>query len=122
MALLSETTILQGVSGNQYGIKTLTIMHFIKHLFILSILFFCTNSLSAQSVKSIEGRVLDQQTQQPLTGAIIMIPGTTYGTTTNKEGYFKLTPKQRVDTLRITYIGYRDQVITVPNNHGFLRI
>jgi iron complex outermembrane receptor protein len=97
-------------------------MHFIKHIFIFSILFFCAHALSAQSVKPIKGRVLDQQTRQPLIGANIIVQGTSIGTITNKEGYFKIKTSRKVDTLRITYIGYNDQVVPISGDHGLLQI
>ena len=40
---------------------------------------------------SIEGRVMDKKFKEPLTGAAILIEGTTNGTTADIDGNFKLS-------------------------------
>ncbi|SFE49169.1 SusC/RagA family TonB-linked outer membrane protein [Sunxiuqinia elliptica] len=66
---------------------------------------------SAQS-KAITGHVMDAENQEPLPGVSIVIKGTTEGTMTTPEGFFKLeaSPGQ---TLQFSFIGYATQEIVV---------
>ncbi len=54
---------------------------------ILLLLSFYSFSLSAQNA-SLEGRVLDEQTSEPIPGALVKISGTSFSEETNEEGYF----------------------------------
>jgi len=55
----------------------------------------------------IRGVLLDDQTNEPLIGATIIIKGTTIGTTTNKDGKFELEVSENLPIqLQISYIGY----------------
>lgn len=59
-----------------------------------------------QSIKTvfISGKVMDEK-EEPIVGANVIVPGTTIGTVTDKEGKFALNvPKGSV--LRFSYIGY----------------
>ena len=63
----------------------------------------------AQSV--VEGRVVDQNLE-PLTGANLIISGTTEGTFTDVDGYFKLVTERSFPvTLEFTYTGYLKKTI-----------
>lgn len=52
------------------------------------------------------GMVINSQTGLPLTGASIMIKGTGIGTTTDQEGYFKLTTPKNSNMLIVKYAGF----------------
>ncbi|HLR76354.1 MAG TPA: TonB-dependent receptor, partial [Balneolaceae bacterium] len=95
-------------------------MHRIKQLFIFVILLLFSNPLIAQSI--IEGRVLDQQTRQPLIGVNVTVPGTTIGTATNKKGYFKLQPAKEVGQLQFNYVGYLQKKIQIKGEEDFLNV
>ncbi len=81
--------------------------------------------LAAQQTGQIRGRVLDQLSKQPLPGANVRLLGTTFGATTNLEGYYALsTIPENVYTLQVDFIGFnsfvendvrvvRDRVTTV---------
>ena len=84
-------------------------------------LFSCTifiNQAIAQSVlrSTISGNVLDRQTQAPLPGATVIIPGTDpiVGTVADATGRFRI-PNVRIGQyqLRVTYMGYAT-VLTDP--------
>ncbi|HET6528571.1 MAG TPA: TonB-dependent receptor [Balneolaceae bacterium] len=83
------------------------------------ILLLIAGPLYAQSIS---GRVLDQQTQQPLMGVNIIVPGTTIGTATNNQGYFELTPSHEIEKLQISYIGYISKRIKIDEDQEFLNI
>ena len=57
--------------------------------FSLPIFSFCLpRLLIAQNYGSLNGRIIDVQTQQPLVGATILLEGTSYGVVTDETGYF----------------------------------
>ena len=59
----------------------------------------------------VSGRVLDEN-RQPVIGASVVVPGTTTGASTDLEGRFTITPGPS-RTLRVSYIGYATQEVTV---------
>lgn len=80
----------------------------IHSIFLIS-LFFLSPVLLAQG--SIEGRVMDKKYKEPLTGAAILIEGTTNGTTADIDGNFKLTVNPGKYTLIVSYVSYTTQKI-----------
>ena len=62
-----------------------------------------------QENKLLQGRVTDEQ-GYPLIGATVAIMGTSHGTITDTDGFFKLaiTPKLTAFELVISYLGYKD--------------
>lgn len=75
------------------------------------VLFFFTFMLAAQDIKTIRGQVLDKDSKYPLAGARVVVvdTGTINGTVTDENGYFRLeVPLGRV-SLRVSYMGYKDE-------------
>jgi len=63
----------------------------------------------------IEGVVLDSATKEPLSFATIYFEGTTIGTTTNANGKFLLTLKNRIfANLIVSSIGYESEIVEPP--------
>ncbi len=61
----------------------------------------------------IKGRVLDAKTNEPIVGAnVVSVPGLA-GTITNIEGKFSLSCDSATNTLRISFMGYYTQVVSV---------
>jgi hypothetical protein len=56
----------------------------------LLISFFVFHLVYSQTSGSLTGRIFDIQSQLPLEGATLLLEGTTFGTVTDSEGYFKL--------------------------------
>lgn len=73
--------------------------------FYLFLLFLPFTSLAQQTL---EGRILDAQTSEPLAFASVGIMGKRYGTVSNAEGYFtfRIPKGLEKDTLMCSYIGY----------------
>ncbi len=74
--------------------------------------------LSAQQVGRIQGTVVDQNSQQPLSGAQVFIQGTSFGTITNAQGaYLLLNVPAGAHTVQVQMIGYgtASQSVTVPD-------
>ena len=60
----------------------------------------------------IQGRVTDAQ-QAPLIGATVVAAGTQQGAVTDVEGAYRLSLEAPSTTLRVSYVGYRTQVVAV---------
>jgi TonB-dependent receptor len=84
--------------------------------FLLTLLFFMLQSVSAQGSGSIKGRVIDKETGDPLVGANVVIENTSLGTNTDLQGNFiiRSVPEGKW-VLKVSYIGYApaDREITV---------
>ena len=54
----------------------------------------------------IYGTVIDEEANQPLPGATVVIKGTQIGTTTDFDGLFSISEAKAGDILVITFIGF----------------
>lgn len=82
-------------------------MRGIKGFIIIMCLLIPLSVFSQVNSNHFIGIVTDSSTSEPLTGANVMLKGTSIGTSTNLEGKFtiqKIQPGNYV--LRISYIGY----------------
>lgn len=77
-------------------------------LLFLSLVCF---SVYSQNIGDLNGRVLDQRTQQPLDGATLLIQDTNLGVVTDSQGYFtfKNIPTKSYN-IAVSYLGYQSQV------------
>lgn len=62
--------------------------------------------------KTVRGIVTDENTQEPIIGAAVVVKGTTTGTTTNIDGAFTLKCSEG-DSINISFIGYADKAFVV---------
>ena len=60
----------------------------------------------------VQGKVTDTQ-QNPLIGATLVAIGTRQGAVTDVEGNYRLTLETPATTLRVSYVGYRTQMVAV---------
>ncbi|MFN3839571.1 MAG: TonB-dependent receptor [Cyclobacteriaceae bacterium] len=86
-----------------------------KLLLGIAIAFLLAFSAFSQPTQTIRGRVVDEANKAPLIGVTILVLGTgetVLGAATDVDGYYRITnvPVGR-QTLKITYIGYEEQVI-----------
>lgn len=79
-----------------------------KALFVASFLF-CSTVAMAQSQKS---GVITDANGEPLIGVTVIEQGTTNGTVTDADGRYTLTTTKPNALLKISYVGYQDQMIT----------
>ncbi|MGB3618134.1 MAG: carboxypeptidase-like regulatory domain-containing protein, partial [Catalinimonas sp.] len=82
------------------------------------ILFLCgllsAGLAQAQSERAlVRGRVTDGINGEALTGANIRLENTNYGTAADLQGGYELPVPAGTVTLRVSYLGYRDTVLTV---------
>jgi len=84
---------------------------------VLCILLSCTTNFAQQIVR---GFVVDSATQKPIEGAAIFFDKTTYGTVTNKNGFFVLKSREQTKSpLIIRYLGYQpERIIDPPQNQN----
>lgn len=71
--------------------------------------------------QSVNGKVTDASTGDPMPGVNILVKGTTIGTTTDINGLYTIGVPQRTDILVFSFIGYKIQEIPV-NNQSVINI
>ncbi|MEX0663054.1 MAG: TonB-dependent receptor [Balneolaceae bacterium] len=91
----------------------------LKYTLLLFGLIFSVHSIHAQTIN---GRVLDSSSQEPLQGASVIESGTTNGTSTDRNGDFSLSLSGESDQISVRYIGYLTQTITLSGDGDELEI
>lgn len=87
------------------------------------ILLFIISTLPLISMgQTIEGRVMDKATQQPLEGATVLESGTTNGTATDSQGNFTLTLISESAELTVSFVGFRTRQVPLVEPASFLTI
>jgi len=77
-------------------------------------MLFGSAAVSAQGTGSVTGTVVDLETQQPIVGAQVFVPGSQYGTLSNPEGrYLLINLPVGQTTIRVELIGYGSHEMTV---------
>lgn len=82
----------------------------VKRLLCLLLLI---STISSYAQKTVTGKITNQQTGQPLTGASVNVRGTATNTTTNEEGVFSISVPSNESVLVISYVGLGTQEIRV---------
>lgn len=70
----------------------------------MAVLSICSAAAFAQT--TVRGQLVDSETGEPLVGAAVMIEGTSQGTVTDIDGYFKQDVAQG-GTLLFKYVGLK---------------
>jgi len=72
----------------------------------------CTSLIYGQNVLS--GHVTDKETGEALPGATLFLPDLKTGTSTDKDGFYKLhnLPKSSL-VIQVSYVGYKAEVVTI---------
>jgi hypothetical protein len=71
---------------------------------------------------TIEGRLLDKKSNNPIAYAHIYNKTTAKGTISNLEGYFKLNIKSLSDIVQISMIGYKNTQLFLDSKHNFYQV
>ena len=82
-----------------------------KHLLFFIYLFFSLPLFSQQNI--ISGKVIDNDTKEPLAFVNIIINNGKYGGTSDIDGKFKLSSSQHIKTLNFSYVGYQSKIFNV---------
>lgn len=85
-----------------------------RFLLLLSIFFISAVPGIAQSTE-VAGQIMDASTGEPVPFANIFFKSTQQGTTTDFEGFYKLSTQLKVDSLVISFTGYKKKYIPVIN-------
>ncbi len=81
-------------------------------LFIYLSLLICISYVNGQNVLS--GHVTDKETGEALPGATLFLPDLKTGTSTDKDGFYKLhNLPESFMVIQISYIGYKAEVVTL---------
>lgn len=86
-----------------------------KSLFVLSMFFFfMAQSSMAASSGTMKGKVFDRDTKDALTGATVLVKGTSIGASTDLDGEYLIHNVPTGDqTIVVSYIGYVSITVTV---------
>lgn len=76
------------------------------HFLLIAVMSVCSMSAFAQTT-TVKGQLVDSETGEPLVGAAVMVEGTTQGSVTDIDGYFKQAVAPNA-TLVFKYVGYKD--------------
>ncbi|MBC6995496.1 TonB-dependent receptor [Neolewinella lacunae] len=88
-----------------------------KRNHLLTTLLLALTSLTASAQTAITGKVYDAQTTDLLTGATVLVKGTSNGTSTDLNGAFSLSYGGTYPaTLVISYVGYEGKQVEVADN------
>ncbi|TAK64293.1 MAG: TonB-dependent receptor [Bacteroidetes bacterium] len=81
---------------------------------VITLLFFSSSSLFSQG--SITGKIIDEQTGEPLVGANVLIVNTTIGAATDIEGNFHIRNiPEGTYTIRFSMVGYANKLVESVN-------
>ncbi|MBK9109684.1 MAG: carboxypeptidase-like regulatory domain-containing protein [Saprospiraceae bacterium] len=81
-----------------------------------------TVTLIGQQTYEIEGRVNHMGTNEPIPFATIYNKSLKIGTISNTDGYFRISINGYRDTVRISFIGFKDQIINLKGGVSFYLI
>ncbi|MCU7551896.1 TonB-dependent receptor [Chitinophagaceae bacterium LB-8] len=86
----------------------------LKRSFLCFMLLLGCNCLFAQQ-KTVSGKIIDQETGQPLTGVTVNVKGSTQNVLTKEDGSFSITIPSNQSVLLVSYVGYGSQELPVGN-------
>ncbi|MCK5847125.1 MAG: carboxypeptidase-like regulatory domain-containing protein [Bacteroidales bacterium] len=86
-----------------------------KRVLLLILLIIVSTSLFGQLTK-IMGVVIDSISEEPLPFVNVQVMGSSEGATTGFDGKFVIKSKANFDSLKISYIGYKEQRIKIKNH------
>lgn len=86
--------------------------HWNIQILIIAILLIQHLNLFSQSTGKIRGRVISEDTNEPLVGANVLIIGTNQGTATGVDGNFTIiNVRPGIYSVRFGYVGYKAKVV-----------
>ncbi|HLR37968.1 MAG TPA: TonB-dependent receptor [Chitinophagaceae bacterium] len=86
-----------------------------KKVFISMLALFCYGVAFSQT-NQIKGTVTDSTSGDPLTGVTIRVEGSSKGAVTDVNGSFSISISNFPVKLSLSYIGYKDKIVTVNEN------
>jgi len=89
-------------------------------LFCLLLLFCGTAAIAQRGI--IKGRITDQKSKEPLTGATVVVTGTNNASATDLSGAYQFYVNSGTVKLTVKYLGYKDTTLTVSLNNNELKM
>jgi TonB-dependent starch-binding outer membrane protein SusC len=88
-----------------------------KLVYVITILLLAFNTWAQE--KRITGKIINQETKQPVAGATVTVNGTQTATQTGTDGTFSVSVPNPDAVLSVTYVGMEPQQIRVGNQTDF---
>lgn len=88
----------------------------IEFLIIIPIILSFPIKIYSQNYQT--GKVIDAYSKEPLAFVNIVYNSKNFGTTTDIDGYFKISEKNNIEFLKISYLGYRTKIIQFQDIHN----
>lgn len=89
-------------------------------LFGILLLLFGTAAMAQRGI--IKGRITDQKSKEPLTGATIIVTGTNNAAATDLSGAYQFYVNSGTLNLTVRYLGYKDTTLSVNLNNNELKV
>ena len=80
---------------------------------LLSLFALLLSVQFALAQRTVTGTVTDAETNEPLIGANVLVPGQNAGTITDVDGSFSLEVPEGITELNISYTGYQSVAISI---------
>lgn len=82
-------------------------------LFLIISIFLCSEGFAQETI--VKGRITDQSTNEAIPFANVKFSGIVNGTSADFDGYYTLKTSQRVDSVRVDYLGYKPKAKKIKN-------
>lgn len=89
-------------------------MKFFKLYTFLTLILLGLSTVAAAQ-RTIQGKVLDAEYQEPLVGVSVTITGTAQQTITDLNGYYKIEVNSNSSSLTFSFVGYEAQTVAIGN-------
>ena len=89
----------------------------IMGVFITLGFLFVPSDLYSQSKTAVQGIIFEIESEMPLSGAHVMINGSSYGTISGPDGSFRLIISEFPSVLKVSHIGFEDRLFTVSDDN-----
>lgn len=93
-----------------------------KYLYTLIFIFLFGNPFILNAHNIIQGKVVGEESNAPLSGATIILKGSSEGSTTDEWGNFSINTDYASGILVVSYIGYKSEEIGFTSHTEFLVI
>ncbi len=90
--------------------------------FLFSFILIISGFIFSIQAQTIEGRITDAETGEPLEGATILETGTANGTSAGENGHFSLTLISGNEEITVSFVGYKAVRQNIANPDEFLEI
>ncbi len=87
-----------------------------KLMFLLICFFMAGLGMANAQSRSVSGKVVSAENEEPIIGASVVVKGTNTGTVTNVNGNFSITIPSANATLVISYVGMKTVEVAATNN------